>query len=206
MTKIKICGITREIDAQHAIAAGADSLGFVFYPKSKRAVTPQQLTWLHRLPPFVTFTALFVNPSHHEVNEVIRQLPINLLQFHGNESAEFCEHFDLPYIKAVPMQDLSASESLRYMASHPNAIGFLLDNYGKAEMGGSGRAFNWEKIPTTTPAPLIMAGGLHSDNVAEVIQHTHPYAVDVSSGVESSAGIKCIEKMQAFVSAVRKAS
>ncbi len=203
MTRIKICGITRECDARQAIALGCDSLGFVFYPKSKRAVTVEQLTWLHQLPPFVTLTALFVNPSREAVNTVIQSLPISLLQFHGEETAEFCQSFPLPYIKAVPMQDFTSQASLDYMHQHPKATAFLLDNYGKNEMGGSGTQFDWDKIPDPTPAPLIMAGGLNADNVAEVIRHCQSYAVDVSSGVESTAGIKSTEKMQQFITAVK---
>ncbi len=204
-TRIKICGLTRETDARDAIDLGVDALGFVFYAPSKRAVTAEQLSWLRQLPPFVQLTALFVNPTAAEVRAVLTHLPIELLQFHGNESPEFCRQFGHRYLKAVPMQDFNAAGAGDYMAQHPQAAGFLLDNYGSNEMGGSGSTFDWGKIPDHCPAPLIMAGGLSRDNVAEVIDSIHPYGVDVSSGVESAPGIKSPDKMATFITAVRYA-
>lgn len=202
-TTIKICGFTREADARVAIDLGVDALGFVFYPRSKRAVSAEQLHWLKRLPPFVQLTALFVNPQADTVHSVLNQIPIELLQFHGNESPVLCQQFGRRYIKAVPMEGLNASAAKDYMAAHQQACGFLLDNYGVHEIGGSGTAFDWSNIPEQTPAPLIMAGGLHAKNVAEVVRVVRPYGVDVSSGVESAPGVKSAEKIAAFVAAVR---
>lgn len=205
LTKIKVCGLTREADAKAAITLGVDALGFVFYPRSKRAITPQQLSWIKRLPPFVQLTALFVNPSASTVHAVLENISIDLLQFHGNESSEFCEQFKRRYIKAVPMEGLDASNAKQYMLQHPNACGFILDNYGIKEIGGSGTAFDWKHIPDSPPAPLTMAGGLNAENVQTVIEAITPYGVDVSSGVESAFGIKSTEKMAAFITAVRHA-
>ncbi len=202
--RIKICGFTREQDARIAIELGIDALGFVFYNNSKRAVTPQMLKWLKNLPPLTQLVALFVNPSQALVDSVLEQLPIDILQFHGNEDPAFCQQFTPRYIKAVPMQGLSQQQALDYMQQHPQAAAFLLDNYGAGDIGGSGTAFDWGKIPTHTEKPLIMAGGLHADNVGVIIQQCQPYGVDVSSGVESAPGIKSAEKMAAFVNAVRQ--
>lgn len=204
-TTIKICGFTREADARDAIDLGVDALGFVFYSRSKRAVTAEQLTWLRQLPPFAQLTALFVNPTAETVREVLTHLPIELLQFHGNEAPQFCQQFGRRYIKAVPMEGLDASQAHAYMAQHQQASGFLLDNYGISEIGGSGTVFDWAKIPDNAPTPLIMAGGLHAENVGQVIQAVQPYGVDVSSGVESAPGVKSAEKMATFMAAVRQA-
>ncbi len=204
-TKIKFCGFTRERDARAAIDLGADALGFVFFEKSKRHVNVAQLGWLKRLPSFVQLTGLFVNPEKAEVDAVLRKLPIDLLQFHGNESPSFCDQFSQRYIKAVPMQGLSTADAENYMQTHTGACGFLLDNYGVSEIGGSGTAFDWTKIPQQRPAPLIMAGGLTADNVAQVIAEINPYAVDASSAIEDAPGIKSAEKMAQFIAAVRQA-
>lgn len=206
MTKIKICGITREADARAAIELGADALGFVFFAKSKRNVTHKDLAWIKQLAPFTQLIGLFVNPSKQLVNEVISQLPIEILQFHGNEAPTFCQQFTRRYIKAVPMQGLNREQAEQYMQQYDTACAFLLDNYGVSEIGGSGTSFDHGKIPTKTPAPLIMAGGLHADNVQPIIRATQPFAVDVSSGVEVSAGIKSAEKMTAFIQAVQQKS
>lgn len=210
-TKIKICGITRKEDALAISELGVDALGFVFYEKSKRFVAADNIAWLKQIPSFVQTVGLFVNPSKALVDEVCQQLPIELLQFHGNESPAFCEAFKQRYIKAVPMQNLDKSAVIDYMLSYPNACGFLLDNYGTTEMGGSGSAFDWTKIPTQAEIKkhqlkLIMAGGLNADNVTTVINAVKPWAVDVSSGVEISPGIKSIDKVKAFVEAVNTAS
>lgn len=201
-TKIKFCGFTREADARAAIELGADALGFVFYAKSKRAVQVEQLAWLKRLPSFVQLTGLFVNPQADTVRAVTQALPIELLQFHGNEGAGFCTQFPQRYIKAVPMQGLDAEGASNYMHAHPQACGFLLDNYGVSEIGGSGTAFDWQKIPKNSPAPLIMAGGLNANNVGQVIEAIKPYAVDASSAIEDAPGVKSAEKMAAFIRAV----
>lgn len=206
MTKIKICGITRPQNAHDAIELGVDALGFVFFAKSKRDITQADLKWIKQLPPFVQLVGLFVNPEKQFVTEVIEKLPIELIQFHGKESAEFCEQFNRRYIKAVPMQNASSEQAEAFMQQHPVASSFLLDNYGTTEIGGSGTAFDWQQIPDNSPAPLTLAGGLDADNVGEVVSQANPYAVDVSSGVELSPGIKSAEKMAAFIKSVRLAA
>ncbi|MBS9777422.1 MAG: phosphoribosylanthranilate isomerase [Gammaproteobacteria bacterium] len=201
--RIKVCGFTTEQDARNAIDMGVDALGFVFYEKSKRYVTPESLQWMKTLPSFTQMVALFVNPSRNYVEQILKQLPIDIIQFHGDESAIFCEQFHYRYIKAVPMEGLKQQQATDYMNTHQNASAFLLDNYGGNKIGGSGTAFDWSNIPTNSDHALIMAGGLNSDNVGVVIHHCHPYGVDVSSGVESAAGIKSVEKMSEFIAAVK---
>lgn len=201
--RIKICGFTQEEDARTAIDLGIEALGFVFYEKSKRAVTPDMLRWIKTLPPFTQLVGLFVNPSQALVDSVLEHLPIDVLQFHGNEAPTFCQQFTPRYIKAVPMQGLSKQQALNYMQQHPQAAAFLLDNYGAGDIGGSGTSFDWDKIPCQTTKPLIMAGGLHAGNVGQIIHHCHPYGVDVSSGVESAPGRKSAKKMAEFITATQ---
>ena len=204
MTKIKVCGITQENNARMAIDLGVHALGFVFYAKSKRAVSPEMLKWIKRLPSLTQTVALFVNPSKKLVDEILSALPINVIQFHGNESVDFCEQFTPRYIKAIPMQKLDLTGAKQYMKHHPNASAFLLDNYGVGEIGGSGTHFDWNQVPKNTGVPLIMAGGLNASNVGVVINQCQPYGVDVSSGVETNQpGIKSSEKIAAFVEAVK---
>lgn len=206
MTKIKICGITREADAHAAIELGADALGFVFCEQSQRDISQKDITWIRRLPPFVQLVGLFVNPDEAVVRHVTETLPIELLQFHGQETATFCQQFSSRYIKAVPMQNATKDQASHYMEQHPQAAGFLLDNYGVTEIGGSGSAFDWQQIPQHPAAPITLAGGLTVENVSTVIQRIRPYAVDVSSGVEDAPGIKSVHKMAAFIQAVKSAS
>jgi phosphoribosylanthranilate isomerase len=204
-TRIKICGMTRSEDALAAAEAGADALGFVFYPPSPRHIEIDQ-AWsiIDVLPAFVTTTALFVNPEPGLVKTVIQRLKIDLLQFHGDESVEFCEQFDRPYIKAVRMQpdtDL-AMLSQRYTS----AQALLLDTYVKGVPGGTGEAFNWDWVAPSkredTCLPIILAGGLTAENVGQAVQTVQPWAVDVSGGVEASPGKKSKAQIQAFVDAV----
>lgn len=202
MTLIKICGITQANDAHTAIDLGTNALGFVFYKKSKRAVTTDDIKWIKQLPPFVQLVGLFVNPDADFVTAVTDNLPIEVLQFHGNESPAFCQQFPQRHIKAVPMQGLNQQQAAEYMQAYQESSAFLLDNYGVSEIGGSGTAFDHDEIPENPTAPLIMAGGLNADNVKAVITKTRPFGVDVSSGVEVSAGIKSAEKMRDFIQAV----
>ncbi len=204
-TRIKICGITRPADALAASEAGADALGFVFYPSSPRHVEIDQ-AWsiVKTLPAFVTTTALFVNPEPDLVKSVVQRLKIDLLQFHGDETAAFCEQFERPYIKAVRMQqdtDL-AMLSQRYAS----AQALLLDTYVKGVPGGTGEAFNWDWVAPSkrdeTCLPVILAGGLTAQNVRQAVQTVQPWAVDVSGGVEASPGKKSKAQIQAFVDAV----
>lgn len=201
-TRVKICGLTRTEDVQAACELGADAIGLVFYPPSPRAVTVEQAQLIVRhVPPFVTVTALFVNPTVAEVQAVLTQIPaISLLQFHGDESAAFCRQFGRAYIKAIPMRD---DVDLAQQANiYDDALGLLVDTYKPGIPGGSGESFDWHRLPQSLSKPLILAGGLTPDNVAEAIKQVAPYAVDVSGGVEASKGIKDNAKMLDFMKAV----
>lgn len=204
-TRIKICGMTRPEDALAAAEAGADALGLVFYPPSPRHIEIDQ-AWsiIDVLPAFVTTTALFVNPEPGLVKTVIQRLKIDLLQFHGDESVEFCEQFERPYIKAVRMQqDTNLADLSQHYAS---AQALLLDTYVKGVPGGTGEAFNWDWVAPSkrddTCLPIILAGGLTVENVGQAVQTVQPWAVDVSGGVEAEPGKKSVAQIQAFVEAV----
>lgn len=200
----KICGITRIEDALAAVEAGADAIGLVFYAKSPRAVTvPQARAIIAALPPFVTTVGLFVNASRCELTEMLEAVPLDLLQFHGDESPAECEGFNRPWIKALrvrPGDDLEAQ--CRHYA---NASGILLDTYVAGVPGGTGEAFDWSLIPERLSKPIILAGGLSVDNVGAAIAQVRPYAVDVSGGVEQAKGIKDPARIEAFMRAVRQA-
>ncbi len=203
--QVKICGITRPQDGVAAVAAGANALGLVLWPGSKRAVDLQQASRICReLPPFTTVVALMVNPSGAEVEAAMAALPINLLQFHGDESASFCEQWAVPYIKALPAQ--APETLLDCAAAYSQARGFLIDSVHNGQFGGTGKAFDWSTLPRRLPRPLVLAGGLDSGNVANAVRVVRPAAVDVSSGVESAPGIKDEDKMQRFVAAAKTAS
>jgi phosphoribosylanthranilate isomerase len=197
----KICGITRIEDALAAVDAGADAIGFVFYAKSPRAVNVQQArAIIAALPPFVTTVGLFVNASRCELGEILDAVPLDLLQFHGDETPADCEGYHRPYIKALRVKagdDIAAS-----CRAYAGASGILLDTYVEGVPGGTGEAFDWSLIPEGLSKPIILAGGLTATNVAEAIAQVHPYAVDVSGGVEQSKGIKDHAKIRAFIQAV----
>ena len=198
----KICGITRIEDALAAAEAGADAIGLVFYAKSPRAVTAEQARAIVRaLPPFVTTVGLFVNASRCELNEILEVVPLDLLQFHGDETPADCEGYHRPYIKAVrvrPGEDLEA-----ICKQYSGASGILLDTFVAGVPGGTGEAFDWSLVPARLSKPVILAGGLSAANVAQAIAQVQPYAVDVSGGVEVAKGIKDAEKIEAFMQAVR---
>lgn len=198
----KICGITRIEDALAAVDAGADAIGFVFYAKSPRAVSVEQARAITAaLPPFITTVGLFVNISRCELTEILEIVPLDLLQFHGDETPEDCDGYHRPYIKALRVQagdDIAAS-----CRAYSRASGILLDTYVAGVPGGTGEAFDWSLIPQTLSKPIILAGGLTPDNVAQAIAQVRPYAVDVSGGVEMSKGIKDHDKIRAFMHAVR---
>jgi phosphoribosylanthranilate isomerase len=203
-TRIKICGITRVEDALAAVAAGADAIGMVFYAKSPRAVSVEQAAAIAAaLPPFVTTVGLFVNPGAGQVDAVLGEVPLDLLQFHGDESAEFCALFERPYLKALrvrPGLDIAA-----FAHAHHAARGLLLDAWDPDQFGGTGRTFDWKLIgPEQRSSRIILAGGLTPANVAEAIQTVRPWAVDVSSGVEDAPGIKSHSLMQSFISEVKR--
>ncbi|WP_460063830.1 MULTISPECIES: phosphoribosylanthranilate isomerase [unclassified Pseudomonas] len=200
----KICGITRIEDALAAVEAGADAIGFVFYAKSPRAVTVQQArAIIQALPPFVTTVGLFVNASRCELGEILDAVPLDLLQFHGDEAFEDCEGWHRPYIKALRVK--SGDDIAAAVDAYPSASGVLLDTYVEGVPGGTGEAFDWSLIPQGLSKPLILAGGLTPENVADAVARVKPYAVDVSGGVEASKGIKDHAKIHAFINAVRKA-
>jgi phosphoribosylanthranilate isomerase len=202
MTRIKICGITREQDLQAAVAAGADALGFVFYDKSPRNIAAQRAAELLRaLPPFVTSVGLFVDPSEGMVREVLAQVPLDVLQFHGDESPEFCAQFGRPYLKAIRVR--SGVDLVECAARYADAQGLLLDAYVDGVQGGTGESFDWALIPRELSLPVILSGGLHPANVALAVRAVRPYAVDVSSGVEVSKGIKDAAKVAAFIKEVK---
>lgn len=205
-TRIKICGITRVEDGVAAAEAGADAIGLVFYPKSPRCVRPEQAAAIvAALPPFVDVVGLFVNATPEFVRETLAAVPINLLQFHGDESETWCRQFDRPYLKAArvrPELDL-----VQYAASFASAQALLLDAFVDG-YGGAGHVFDWGLIPTGLPRPVILSGGLTVDNVGEAVRRVRPAAVDVSSGVEAAGGPKGIKdaaRIAAFIAGVRNA-
>ncbi len=187
-----------------AAEAGADAIGLVFYAKSPRAVSVQQArAIIAALPPFITTVGLFVNASRCEINELLEAVPLDLLQFHGDESPADCEGYHRPWFKALRVgngEDIAAQ-----IARYPNASAILLDTFVAGVPGGTGERFDWSLIPPTLPKPLILAGGLTADNVQQAIAQVRPYAVDVSGGVEASKGIKDAGKVAAFVQRVRSA-
>ncbi|SEO68000.1 phosphoribosylanthranilate isomerase [Aquisalimonas asiatica] len=201
-TRVKICGLTRAEDARSAAHLGADAIGLVFHDASPRGIDVGAARAIRSaLPPFVTVTALFMNASGQRVRHVLDGVAVDLLQFHGDEDAAFCESFSRPYIKVVPMAGGADPGTL--MASHPNAAGFVLDGHGAGEQGGSGRVFDWSSVPSSPDRPIVLAGGLHPENVAAAVRQARPWAVDVSSGVESAPGIKDARRMASFISEVQ---
>ena len=200
-TRIKICGITRPQDGQEAARLGADAIGLVFYAPSPRAVNIEQARAIcDALPPFVTRVGLFVNAARDEINKVLAEVPLDLLQFHGNETQADCVGFERPYLKALrmaPNMDVVAETE-----GHSQAAGILLDSYEAGVPGGTGQTFDWTRVPTKVKQPVILAGGLTPQNVATAIERVRPYAVDVSGGVEAAKGIKDKDKMTAFINEV----
>lgn len=202
-TRIKICGITRQEDFDCAVQAGADALGFVFYPPSPRFLPAAAAAALcGRTPPFITRVGLFVNADPDFVREMLDRAAIDLLQFHGDEDAAYCEQFGRPYIKAARVRP--GLDLLEFARAFPTAQGLLLDAWVEA-YGGVGQSFDWALIPEQLPAPIILSGGLHAGSVAAAIARIRPWAVDVSSGVERAKGVKDAAKIAAFVAAVRNA-
>lgn len=203
MTRIKICGLTREEDVDAAVTAGADAIGFVFYPPSPRYVTPARAAELaRRIPPFVDVVGLFVNEAQESVEEVCRQVPINLLQFHGDEDPAYCRQFGRPYLRAARVRP--GLDLVEFAGSFPESRGLLLDAFVEG-YGGGGHVFDWTLIPPGLPGFLVLSGGLTAANVGDAVRRVRPAAVDVSSGVEMGKGIKDHAKIAAFVAAVRAA-
>ncbi len=204
MPRIKICGLR---DAETAVAAaqlGADAIGLVFYAPSPRAVDASQSQQIvQALPPFVTTVGLFVNADPDYVAGVLAQVPLDLLQFHGDESPDYCRQFNRPYLKAVRVKP--GLDLLEYAARYGDARGILVDAFVPDAPGGTGETFDWSLLPAQLPLPLILSGGLHAGNVADAIRQVRPWAVDVSSGVERSKGIKDVAKIAAFIEQVNSA-
>jgi phosphoribosylanthranilate isomerase len=203
-TRIKICGITRPEDAQTAAASGADAIGLVFYAPSPRAVDIGQAAEITAaLPPFVTVVALFVDEPAAVIERTLEVVPVDVIQFHGDESPEFCSRFRRPWLKALrvrPDLDIAAA-----CAAYRGARGVLLDSWQDNLPGGTGKTFDWALAPRDLPRPVVLAGGLNDRNVAAAISRVRPAAVDVSGGVESSPGIKDPARIERFVAAVRAA-
>lgn len=202
-TRVKICGITRVEDAQAAAGEGADAIGLVFYRPSPRYVTLERARRIvEAASAFVATVGVFVNPSREEVEAVIGECAVTLLQFHGDEPPDFCEGFSRPYIKAArirPELDL-----LKYLSPYAAARAWMLDAFHEDLWGGTGGAFDWGLAPRNATTPVILSGGLTLANVADAVRRVRPYAVDVSSGVEASKGIKDAAKIAAFIGAVRR--
>ncbi|MDB5765877.1 MAG: trpF [Collimonas fungivorans] len=213
-TRIKICGLTREQDVQAAVAAGADALGFVFYPKSPRYVTPQQAAGLiAKAPPFVTTVGLFVNVEQEQLQEIVAQAPVSLLQFHGDETVEQCaalaQAVNRPFIRAMRIGSATtAADLLEYAQAYRNGsrlfAGLLLDTLVEA-YGGSGKVFDWSLIPKELAPQVVLSGGLSVHNATDAVKRVRPFAVDISSGVEQDKGIKDAAKIRAFIAAIRQA-
>lgn len=203
--RVKICGITSTEDAKAAVEAGAEALGLVFYAASPRAVVIEQARAIaFAAGPFAVVTGLFVDADPEFVSAVLKQVPLQLLQFHGDETPAYCESFSRPYMKAIRMRP--ELDVIAAIAEYPSAAGILLDAYRPGVPGGTGETFDWMRVPQQSTKPLVLAGGLTSANVAEAIRATQVYGVDVSGGVESAPGKKDHGKITSFINNVRLAA
>jgi phosphoribosylanthranilate isomerase len=203
MTRIKFCGLTRLEDVQLAAGLGVDSIGFVMTPRSKRCIEPAAAAVLRdAVPPYISIVALVMDDEPAFIDDILRMLRPDMLQFHGVETDEECAAYGVRYTKAIAMGE--GDSALERLHRFPRAAGLLLDGHGLGEPGGSGQRFDWALMPKDLAQPLILAGGLTADNVSEAIRVARPWAVDVSSGIESSPGIKDRAKMERFISAVRR--
>ena len=201
--RVKICGLTRPEDIDSAVQCGADALGLVFYEPSPRSVSVEQAVELaSRVPAFVSVVGLFVNPTEQEVKAVLDKVPLDLLQFHGDETAEFCDSFGRRWIKAIRVRD--GEQIVAAFEQFQGASGLLVDAWDPNHFGGTGKSFNWDLIPDDRPLPVILAGGLSSANVFTAVKQVEPWAVDVSGGVEQSKGIKDIQKISHFIKEVHR--
>jgi phosphoribosylanthranilate isomerase len=206
-TRVKICGITRSDDARLAVDAGVDAIGLVFYEKSPRFVTNARADEISRLvPAFVSRVALFKDADEDMIQAVLQQVEIDLIQFHGSETPAFCERFGRPYIKALGMKapECDADYLVTMAEKYQAAKALLLDGHAPGEAGGTGETFNWSAI-AAIDRPVVLAGGLNADNVKQAIEIMHPFAVDVSSGVENTPGLKDKDKVAAFMQQVKTA-
>lgn len=202
-TRVKICGITRVEDALVAVNAGADAIGLVFYASSPRCVSVAQAKVIATaIPPFVSLVGLFVNASSAEIQSILSQVDLDIVQFHGDETPAQCAQINFPYYKAIRVKP--ETNLLQYAVDFNAAKALLLDAYSEQAYGGTGHTFDWSLIPNNLPKPIILAGGLDSNNVVDAIQQVRPYAVDVSGGVELTKGIKSADKIAAFMQAVKE--
>ncbi len=203
-TRVKICGITSIEAAQNICDLGVDSIGLVFYKKSPRNVGISQAREIcDSLPPFVTSVGLFLDADKDFVNEVLNEVKLDLLQFHGLESAEYCESFSRPYIKAIGMKGIaSEAEFTKVTEQYTSAKGFLVDSHASGMAGGTGQTFDWKNVPQIQQKPIILAGGLNPENIADALQQLDLYGVDLSSGVESEPGVKDPVKIKKLMNEV----
>ena len=206
-TRIKFCGFTRAGDVRLACELGADAIGFVFAQDSSRRIAAEEARAMRQaLAPLVDAVALFMDNPADEVREVVRQVRPSLLQFHGDEDDAFCRGFGVPYLKAIAMgSEIAGQHPGSLHTLYPGAAGFLFDSHGGGAAGGSGRTFDWSRIPAGIQKPFVLAGGLDADNVFAAIGATLPWGVDVSSGIESAPGLKDGDRMRRFVEEVRRA-
>ncbi|MFT4059420.1 MAG: phosphoribosylanthranilate isomerase [Legionella sp.] len=196
--RVKMCGMTRQEDIAHAVHLGVDAIGLIFYPQSKRYVSIEQAKKLLKdLPPFVDTVAVVVNPECDLVHQIISELPIRLVQFHGEESVVFCQQFNKPFIKSVSAESTAHIEQAAQ--EYVSAQALLLDTPAEHEKGGTGLCFDWGIIPNFMPKSYLLAGGLNEFNVLEVLKICHPYALDLCSGIEAAPGIKDHNKMSRFM-------
>lgn len=202
--QVKICGITNSEDACAAVDAGADAIGLIFYQGSKRCIDERLAAEIvSLLPPYTSINALFVNPTEAEVRRVLSTVDVSQIQFHGEEPPAFCQDFGRPYVKSIPVADTTRMQAL--VADHTNARAYLFDTHVPGEHGGTGKTFDWTKMPEKNIGHRILAGGLNTENVAKAIRIVRPDAVDVSSGVESQPGIKNHETLKRFIAAAQQA-
>lgn len=202
--QVKICGITRVEDAVVAVESGADAIGLIFYAGSKRFITPRAAAEIiSNVSPYTTIVGLFVNADEAQVRETLVCCPLSQLQFHGEESAEFCSSFDRPYVKSVPVSSPATMSEI--IAPHKSARAYLFDTQVQGEHGGTGKAFDWRLMPQKNIGHRVLAGGLDAENVAEAIRIANPDAVDVSSGVEVVPGVKDYDKLYRFIRAAKSA-
>lgn len=206
-TRIKICGLTQPEDAHAAAAAGADAVGLVFYPPSPRHLSFERARGIAlAVPPFITRVAVIVDPEPEAVRALLAAVPIEILQFHGNEPEDLCAAFGRPFLKAARLGGVAGGvDLLEYSVAYPRAAGFLVDTYRADKPGGTGEAFDWNLIPAAFDRPLVLSGGLEAANVGAAIRRVRPWAVDVSSGVESRPGVKDAQKIAAFAAGVHDA-
>jgi phosphoribosylanthranilate isomerase len=202
-TRIKICGITRIEHARVATGEGADAIGLVFYRESPRYLSIRDAAAIaESLPPFVAAVALFVNAAERDIRAVLDAVEIDIIQFHGDETAEFCARFGKPYMRAVRME--AGVDLLEYAQRFSRAKALLLDAHVPGQPGGTGRTFDWSGIPRELPLPLVLSGGLNAENVGRAVREVRPWAVDVSSGVEGERGVKDPRKIVEFIRSVRR--